>query len=862
MNKAAMAIAVAASFAAVGAGAVELVRGDSSWSVANKHYKADFNPAKAGALIRLTYGKTVANVYGTSLSVGYDGQPRKFTGRGHSPPQTVSQLALANTTAEIVEESMERVSMKFSGFLPDGGFASITIACDDSPLIRYDVGLSWKKAVDNVQFSIQSASVKAEDAVFYPESRKFTAVWMNGERSRLPGWKYVSDGRCGFGLLMPDGTDWDMFNSVSRTSSKEARKGWGELCAIQLVRSCHYEASGSLKTSFAVVATKDVKAAFAAAARVLESAPDVQLCDIVPDKVFTKRGGSNGITTTLVNNSSERRMVRVKVELASGLDDVHPVSEETLTLASGEMRVYRKSWTVPKGVAWGVASRVKVYDANTGALLDERSDITNVADRGITASGVGLVNAGWPHKGQSAAWADALRRTYIGATEFYLWAPSTWDPSRKEGLAPQADEWTAFCAEKYGGDNSRLAKKEVKGFVDACHERGIHVYSWTTGLVNYQQALAHPEKFKYCRNGQLQIYSSKVYGQDRYAGAKLAPYTVADAVDWAEQMCDSIDMFGWDGCRWDWGWLPSAPNDPLFLAEMHLDPSAFEWFDWKGRSSTELFPDPDTTGTECLKAWRATVAKRHPGFVYSSNGSAAEDAFRLTPKYANESMRDGLHLVEYLLDIMKKYPTYSAWGKVLAEAAMRIRARGSQTEVGAMRGLNEGTFGADLARATCHASGAKWWCGPSDCRYWGNPHRTLPFAMRFSEYFWGLDFRLVPEAERDMRVSLRDGGRLFWRQFVYERVKDGVRELVVHVVNTKPDAYITVFQPKPKPVVNLVAKATPEKGERLVEAWGLVPGNEPKALRLMPSSDGSVALPRLEETASFVFRFAKRGIER
>ena len=49
--------------------------------------------------------------------------------------------------------------------------------------------------------------------------------------------------------------------------------------------------------------------------------------------------------TLLINNSGEAQEVRVKVELATGLADVRPISDETLALAPGEMRVYRKNWT-------------------------------------------------------------------------------------------------------------------------------------------------------------------------------------------------------------------------------------------------------------------------------------------------------------------------------------------------------------------------------------------------------------------------------------------------------------------------------------------------------------------------------------
>ena len=72
------ALAVAASLTALCADAVELVRGKAEWTVANGHYKASFDPAKAGVLTRIEYGKTVVNVPGSALSVGYDGQPHTF----------------------------------------------------------------------------------------------------------------------------------------------------------------------------------------------------------------------------------------------------------------------------------------------------------------------------------------------------------------------------------------------------------------------------------------------------------------------------------------------------------------------------------------------------------------------------------------------------------------------------------------------------------------------------------------------------------------------------------------------------------------------------------------------------------------
>ena len=74
--------------------------------------------------------------------------------------------------------------------------------------------------------------------------------------------------------------------------------------------------------------------------------------------------------------------------------------------------------------------------------------------------------------------------------------------------------------------------------------------------------------------------------------------------------------------------------------------------------------------------------------------------------------------------------------------------------------------------------------------------------------------------------------------------------------NVNGDDHIRVKQADVKPFAGLPARVFPAAGEKLAEAWGLVPGDEPKAIRLAVE-DGRATLPRMEEAASFVFRFGK-----
>ena len=837
---------------ATAASCVELTETDGHYVVANPHYRLVFEAKQGWSLRSVAYGADKRNVY-LSVITSSDGQHEVFNGRPHDAPLSTGQTG-ADVAAEVVSRAADKVVARFAWKLPDGGEVRESVAFDDTPVVRYDIDFSWVRSAYDLKMMMQSLQLKPEKTVFLPENRNFTGVYMSGERSILPRWKYMTDGKFGVGLIAPYGESWSHFDFQARTKAT-GTAAWGPQTLIWLRSDAlaNRPAPGRGAFRFAAVFTKDAALAFRCAAAELGGAPSVQLCDIVPDKVFSEKGSGNGLTTTIVNNTQEEKSVKAVVELCTGLDYVRKVSEETLALKPGEMRVYRKDWDYPEGFEWGVASRVKIYDGDT--LLDSRSDVVSVSDRGFAAAGCGIINCkANGQDGAEVAWADNLRRQYIGMVEYYMWSPSTWDPDRKAGQAPVADVWSPVS--EHSSQKTRLSKKFLKGFIDNAHKRGIHVYDWITGLVNYRQAVAHPELFQYAKNGQLLLYSGKVHGKERHAVAKIAPYTVEQAAEWGDQIADSVDMFGWDGCRWDWSFLPCAPSDPLYMNELGLAPDKFTWYDWKGRPSTELYPDPDTVGTECLKAFRAAVNRRHPKFVDTANAHTSANAFRLTPKYMKERTRDSLALNEYLMRFCGQHKTYRGWGDELAEANMRCRENGSHSEVGHISGFLENSVGGQLARYVCGAAGSKWWGGPSDYRYWTAKHRSLPFAMRFSEYFFGLDFvRFAPE-EAEKLLKVESATPLYWKPFAYERVKDGRRELICHVVQCDPDKIMYEKQPDVRAISDVTVTAPVRFGRHAGEAWAMLPGDEPCALRLEFKGD-KVRLPRLEEAACVLFRYAK-----
>lgn len=835
--------------------AVGLSRSSGKFTVTNAHYSATFDPAHGGALTHMAYPGVSRFAVSGRFTCGYDTQLEKYEKRAHGAVRTIDQHS-RSAKAEVVQETADLVVLRFTWKLDGDDSAVQTVSCDDSALVRFEQKLSFSRPIGPAAYRMFSIDADSSKAVFLPENRGFTGVQVDGQRSRFPRWKYLTDGQVSFGLVAC-GDGWDCFNFFARAKTGD----WGEMGQIELRRLPLFneKCPGEATLKFALLATRWKMVAFDAAQSVLASNPPVQLCDIEPDRVLCRVGGENGLRTTLVNNTKATRKVTVKAELAHGLGGSRVVREESILLGPHEMREWRAKWKNDPSVEWGVASRVTVVGEDD-MVLDRRADVTGVTDCTPAAAMFYILNPGFCNQaGAEAAWADKLRRNYIGVYEYYVWTPSVWDPTRKAGLSPVADEWDPVT-ESTAGYRVTIKKKFLKDLVNASHDRGISVYAWITGLTNYRMAYAYPDMFQYCRNGQLSIYSGKVHGTERFAVAKLAPYTVEAARDWGDQMADSVDMFGWDGCRWDWSFLPCSPNDPLYQPLVLTAPEKLEWFNSKGESCYKLYPDQNHLAAKLHDAWVAAVTNRHPKFVTTWNMNASRGIFERNPDYMDTLTRDGLGLFEYLLNIVTKYPTYAAWSEELTADTQRARRNGCQSAVGHMSGkVNEGTVGERLAKMACVFSGSKWWGGPMEYRYWGAERRSFAFAVRFGEFMYSPEFRRLPKERRASEVKVDSGGRaVHWEPWVFERVRGRTRDVVVNILNTDGSEYIVRKQPAIVPVDRLLVTVAPRPGERLVSAHALLPGDEPLAVALDCRS-GKVAMPRFEEGASLVCTFASEG---
>jgi hypothetical protein len=312
---------------------------------------------------------------------------------------------------------------------------------------------------------------------------------------------------------------------------------------------------------------------------------------------------------------------------------------------------------------------------------------------------------------------------------------------------------------------------------------------------------------------------------------------VEAARDWGDQMADSVDMFGWDGCRWDSTFRPDVPNDPLWTGEILKE----SWYDHRGVPVEKLYPDPDLTCGQATSAWRKAVNKRHPKFVYGMNICSDPKVLKSRPAATKAQATDSLLLLEDMLYVNhEKFSTFQKWGAALAERTDCIRPFGAQSVVGSMWYPTRGSVSYDIANHIANSAGVKWWRRPHFSLESGDREKNA-FMIRFAEYYFDTAFRKNPAT----KVTAKNAERVCFAPFVRERIRNNTQEVVVPMVNL-PDnsSYICQLQKTPSVRKNLVFQCN----KNISAAWLMTPQNPAKAIKL-PVVNGKVTIPELQDAA-------------
>ena len=719
---------------------------------------------------------------------------------------------------------------------PAGSVTRTATFSDEQPVVTVSYELRAERRIEQVGYRLQTRDPKLfAQARSYPADERILSRGDGMARhDPAPALVHCWDGETGLGIMA--GAD-----ARAVAHAIEPGPNVVQLAAYsQPLRWTAPPFDARLELRLAIGATPDE--ALALHRTLTPGLPAAEIARLDVDRLVHWLDEPGAATATVRCNSTEPQTVRVQATVSGGIADELALPEQSLQLAPGEAAQVRLQW--PAQAEWGHELAVRLIGED-GAELDVAREAFAASDNFSRVGQIVVFNPGWMNSewqiDRRVEWA---RRNAIGTIEYYCWAPDqvfdlTPDTEVSE---PHTESQRAYRAE--------LTRTFLQGLVTEAHEGGLRVLAMDTGMASLPGALSHPERIRYTAEGQLYLYNGNIHDGRRLNAVPAHIFTTDRIRDWANEMAACVDMFGWDGVRFDWNFLPVSAQDPLYLGSEE-DADKHVWYDWQGRSSHELFPQPDATAAELCQTWRETVAARHPRFVYHGNYQVNEEMLGAFPQYSRTVCASSGILREGLLNVAIRYPTWQEWTAALMDTTRTIRPLDGQPSVGWMRGYAPGSVAHRVLQYCMIASGYHWYGTASARHSIDDTWTRFGHAMRFSEYFYAPDF--LPAADA-ATVSGEGAERVLWQPFVYARERDGLRETLVHLVNLPASDHIIQRHEVPPVREGLTVTVSLPAGMEVAACHALVPDPQPhaEALEWQPVGEGrvQVTLPELREMAS------------
>ena len=432
-------------------------------------------------------------------------------------------------------------------------------------------------------------------------------------------------------------------------------------------------------------------------------------------------------------------------------------------------------------------NRVAIYGANPGGTRDVTVDEDTIR-QGLTSS----------------------RADYFNACEYFFWAEDD-----LLAMTPTNADWFS------GQANYHYNKKTLQNQIRLAHEQGISMVTygkwcidgpigWETVYdrpLDFQGNYTHPVGmwegvnsviFDRRRNGEQVPYSPRPNGKGVWFDDWWSDFlgvtpdaTPANVRRAAEETLRSIDMFGWDGIRWDGhprgaGWAQCG--------------NAGNYQAWAARQ-TQTF----------VRYFKDLVNARHPGFGHGYN------YFLISPKKDYAWAVEDFELDELARGgglLMNESIGNASGGWNFESIVQNLQVDGdlSRERGGCYLGISFAKSPRDVL-----VESALW--AAAGCRPYGEAmNRTARrYCTRYAQYTFDENLRRLAAPEKVL--APQNATRLWWQPFVYETpLADGKRQLVVNLFN-----------------IPLKDIRPPREG-KVAPKWDMPPGTDPVTFALtLPS---------------------------
>ncbi|HEY3324197.1 MAG TPA: hypothetical protein VGP72_27345 [Planctomycetota bacterium] len=371
--------------------------------------------------------------------------------------------------------------------------------------------------------------------------------------------------------------------------------------------------------------------------------------------------------------------------------------------------------------------------------------------------------------------ARSARAEYCNACEMFAWAEED-----MVGMSPESDYWFS------GQTCYHMNKQGMQQLIRIAHDHGIAMVSYgkfvMSGYIGWKTAYDFPNdhKSQYCYPvGMWEGINSVTL--DRFRNKEFVPYADRPHIEgnrfdvwWqdflpinpdatprmsriaAEAAIRSIDMFGWDGIRWDGQMRGGGPC---------------------GGSGGDFSLEASRRTQTLVRYFKEIVASKHPNFRHGYNYLLIQDK----PSY-------DWAFEDYELDelcrggglLMNESIGNASAGRTFENIAQNLQVEGDlcRERGGYFLGISYAKSPRDLLieGALWSAAGARYYGGVSKC------FEAKRYCTRFSQYSFDERLRRLTTPEKVLAPQAETS--LWWQPFVYETpLENGERQLVVNLLN-------------------------------------------------------------------------------
>ncbi|MCK5804459.1 MAG: hypothetical protein KAI66_16595, partial [Lentisphaeria bacterium] len=662
------------------ADSLHLAETDTSITVETEHYIAVVAKDKGMTLRSLTDQRTkrTMRTQRAGLVVSEERERPKWTKAGFGQAPTHTE---ANATVAIdVTQAAGAVTITGTWTNVAVDVRKTLTFSSGSAVIDVTYRVHVKRSLEQLAYmlDINDASLSKKGHFWPGDTRHVARMPREADFQLAPTYAYCTDGKVGVGLLATDGRGAETLAHMICPPSQK------RIHLAAYTRSLRWDATpGDIEFGLGIVVGLPANAVAALHRSRNPNLPAIEITELSVAHLIHRTDEPGQATVALTNHSPRLRNITLAAQVTGGISTGRTLQPQTLAIPPAETRSVTLAWENEGEYGFDLLVEIR---AKNGELLDSARKYFAVADHFVKVAQTTVWNPGWMrYDWMTPAMVKMAKNNYVGIIEYYCWAPD-----QVFDLTPDTETWEPHT-ESQGAYRTELTRTFLKNVVDSAHASGLRVLAMDTGYASLPGALDHPKRVKYTRDGQMYVYNGNIHDGKRFNAVVAHLYEPELARAWAEEMCASVDMFGWDGVRFDWNFIPIAPPDPLYMRPDGKKESTFlaarrqAWYTWDGRSAHDLYPDPDQAGAELCTVYRQTVAAKHPNFIYNVNYSVNHGLFKEYPAYSKVNTTDSGILMESLLNTCFVYPTWQAWAKVLTDSLSEVRPQGAQPFVGWMR---------------------------------------------------------------------------------------------------------------------------------------------------------------------------------